>query len=58
MINQKLKDIVKILSECEEDTIKSEAGNISAGRRVRKASMSAIKELKELRALILENQKS
>ncbi len=58
MINEKLKDIVKILCECEEDTIKSEEGNISAGRRVRKASMNAIKELKELRALILENQKS
>ena len=57
MISEKLKDILQILCECEEDTEKTEAGNVSAGRRVRKASMNAIKELKELRAMILEHQK-
>jgi len=57
MINEKLKGIIEILCECTEDAEKIQAGNISAGRRVRKSSMAAIKELKELRTLILENQK-
>ena len=58
MINEKLKEIIGILCECTEDAEKSQAGNVSAGRRVRKNSMAAIKELKELRTLILENQKA
>ena len=57
MINEKLRGIIEILCECVEDAEKSQTGNVSAGRRVRKNSMSAIKELKELRTLILENQK-
>ena len=54
MIVEKLKNILKDLCESETDAQKCEAGNASAGRRLRKASMLAIKELKELRALILE----
>jgi len=57
MINQKLIEIIDILKESVIDAEKSDSGNISAGRRVRKNSMAAIKELKELRALILQNQK-
>tara|TARA_B100000085_G_scaffold261110_1_gene265169 strand:- start:252 stop:428 length:177 start_codon:yes stop_codon:yes gene_type:complete len=57
MIVQKLEEIVQKLCDCKEDTEKTEAGNVSAGRRVRKASMEIINDLKELRKLILENSK-
>ena len=57
MIVDRLKLILNKLIEAEEDAQKCEAGNASAGRRLRKASMNAIKELKELRALVLEQAK-
>ena len=57
MVTEKLKLILEELAKAESDAEKCESGNASAGRRLRKASMSAIKELKELRAMILENSK-
>ena len=57
MIVQKLEEIVEKLCNCKEDTEKTESGNVSAGRRVRKTSMEIINDLKELRKLILENSK-
>lgn len=57
MIVEKLKNILEELAQAEEDATKSETGNASAGRRLRKASMTAIKELKELRILVLEQTK-
>ena len=57
MIAEKLRVILQELAEAELDAEKCEDGNASAGRRVRKASMTAIKELKELRNLILEQTK-
>ena len=57
MIVEKLKNILEELAQAEEDATKSEEGNASAGRRVRKASMSAIRELKELRNLVLQQIK-
>ena len=57
MITERLKEILSALSAAEEDLHKCESGNASAGRRVRKVCMEAIKELKELRAIILEHSK-
>ena len=57
MITERLLAIVKELATAEADAQKCEEGNASAGRRVRKASMTAIKELKELRNLVLEKIK-
>ena len=57
MVTEKLKEIIRILCETEEDSIKSENGNVSAGRRTRKACMDAVNELKNLRKMILENSK-
>ena len=57
MITERLKTILEELATAEEDAQKCEEGNASAGRRVRKASMNAIKELKELRVMILEQIK-
>ncbi len=54
MILEKLKNILEELAKAEDDAQKVESGNASAGRRLRKASMNTIKELKELRAMILE----
>ena len=45
------------LASATEEAEKCESGNASAGRRLRKISMNAIKELKELRAVILEQSK-
>ncbi len=57
MILEKFKKILEELAKAEIDAEKSEGGNASAGRRLRKASMNAIKELKELRGLVLEHNK-
>jgi hypothetical protein len=58
MILDRFKTLLEELSEAvESDAVKCESGNASAGRRLRKASMAAIKELKEIRAAILEQQK-
>ena len=57
MITERLKTILEELASAESDAQKCEQGNASAGRRVRKASMNAIKELKELRNLVLEQIK-
>lgn len=58
MITERLKTILEELGAAEGDAQKCEEGNASAGRRVRKASMNAIKELKELRNLVLDQIKS
>ena len=57
MIVEKLKLILEELAAAEIDATKCEDGNASAGRRLRKASMNTIKELKELRAMVLEQNK-
>ena len=57
MIVEKLKVIMEELASATEEAEKCESGNASAGRRLRKISMNAIKELKELRAVILEQSK-
>ena len=57
MIVERLKEILEELAQAKEDAQKCEQGNASAGRRLRKASMTAIKELKELRTLVLEQSK-
>lgn len=57
MIVEKLKQILEELAAAEVDAEKCENGNASAGRRVRKVSMNVIKELKELRAAVLERIK-
>ena len=57
MILNKLEEILKLLESAKQDAEKSQTGNASAGRRVRKVCMEATKDLKELRSLILENIK-
>ena len=57
MITEKLNEICDALCECKEDAEKAEGGNVSAGRRTRKALMEITKSIKELRVLILENSK-
>lgn len=57
MIVERLREILDTLAAAAEDAEKCETGNASAGRRVRKICMEATKELKELRALILEQSK-
>ncbi len=51
-----LEQLQKILSELSlavRDAEKFDNGNASAGRRVRKSAMQAIKELRELRAVVM-----
>jgi len=57
MITEKLKEILNLLESAQEDASKCEKGNASAGRRLRKSSMEAINELKELRKITLERMK-
>ena len=57
MITEKLETILKELSLATSDAEKCDKGNASAGRRLRKASLDAMKALKELRAEIMEEIK-
>jgi hypothetical protein len=57
MIVERLKEIVEKLETVVPDAEKCETGNISAGRRVRKVCMDISKEIKDLRAMILEHSK-
>ena len=57
MISEKFKEILSALQEAEKDSEKCDKGNASAGRRLRKACLLAMKELKELRADIIADMK-
>ena len=54
MIKEKLQEIIGLLSESDKDTQKFDRGNATAGTRVRKQAMEAIKLLKDMRAEIIE----
>lgn len=53
MVLEKLQEILSELSLAVRDAEKFDAGNASAGRRVRSSAMAAIKELKSLRAEVM-----
>ncbi|MDB4335909.1 histone H1 [bacterium] len=57
MILENLKTLLEVLSSEENltDAAKTEQGNAAAGRRLRKACLQAIKDLKELRTEALES---
>jgi len=57
MISEKFKSILAELQEAEKDAEKCDRGNASAARRLRKVCLAAMKELKELRAEIMEDVK-
>ena len=57
MISEKFKEILAALQEAEKDSEKCDRGNASAGRRLRKACLAAMKDLKELRAEIIADMK-
>ena len=53
MVLDRLQEILSELSLAVRDAEKFDVGNASAGRRVRKSAMEAIKELKVLRAEVM-----
>ena len=57
MITEKFEKILKELNLAIEDAEKCDRGNASAGRRLRKVSLDAMKALKQLRAEIMEEIK-
>ena len=57
MITEKYEKILKDLELAKEDAEKCDKGNASAGRRLRKAALEAMKALKGLRAEIMEEIK-
>ena len=57
MITEKYEKILKDLELAKEDAEKCSKGNASAGRRLRKAALDAMKALKGLRAEIIEEIK-
>ncbi len=58
MISEKFKSILEELQEAEKDALKCDKGNASAARRLRKVCLAAMKELKELRADIIQEVKA
>lgn len=57
MVTEQFEKILKDLALATEDAEKCDKGNASAGRRLRKASLDAMKALKTLRAQIMEEIK-
>lgn len=57
MITEKYEKILKDLELASEDAEKCDKGNASAGRRLRKAALDAMKALKQLRSEIMEEIK-
>tara|TARA_E500000305_G_C3935184_1_gene194715 strand:+ start:461 stop:664 length:204 start_codon:yes stop_codon:yes gene_type:complete len=57
MISEKFKEVLAALQEAEKDSEKCDKGNASAGRRLRKACLAAMKDLKELRSHIIADMK-
>ncbi len=58
MIKEKLQEIINLLDTTDKDTEKFDRGNATAGTRVRKQAMEAIKLLKDMRAEIIEVRNS
>ncbi len=54
MIKEKLQEIIELLDQADRDTQKFDRGNATAGTRVRKSAMEAIKLLKDMRAEIID----
>ena len=54
MILEELQQILSELSLAVRDAEKFDKGNASAGRRVRKSAMNAMKQLKEMRSHVME----
>ncbi len=54
MIKERLEEIIEILAEADKDTQKFDRGNATAGTRVRKTAMEAIRMLKDVRSEIIE----
>ena len=54
MIKDRLQEIIELLDDTDRDTQKFDRGNATAGTRVRKAAMEAIKLLKDMRSEIIE----
>ena len=58
MIKDRLSEVLELLESAGKDTDKFDRGNSTAGTRVRKNAMEAIKLLKEMRAEIIEVRNS
>jgi len=58
MIKDRLTEILELLESAGKDTDKFDRGNATAGTRVRKNAMEAIRLLKEMRAEIIEVRNS
>jgi hypothetical protein len=54
MIKERLQEIIELLDQTDRDTQKFDRGNATAGTRVRKQAMEAIRLLKDMRSEIIE----
>ncbi len=54
MIKERLQEIIELLDQADRDTQKFDRGNATAGTRVRKQAMEAIRLLKDMRSEIIE----
>ncbi len=54
MIKERLQEIIELLDQADRDTQKFDRGNATAGTRVRKQAMAAIRLLTDMRSEIIE----
>ncbi len=58
MLESKLSELIESLQLALRDASKFDRGNASAGVRVRKDLMKAVKDIKEVRQFVLDEKKS
>jgi hypothetical protein len=56
MTEERLTEIVTLLNEAQEDCVKFDKGNATAGTRVRKTAQEVIHALKDLRKLVQDTK--
>lgn len=54
MVEEKIKDLLSNIEKILRDASKFDRGNFSAGVRVRKDLMAAVKQIKDVRQEVLE----
>jgi hypothetical protein len=54
MIEEKISEVIEILCAAQADAGKFDAGNASAGTRIRKTAQDAVHALKDLRKTVSE----
>ncbi|MCW4031014.1 MAG: hypothetical protein NWE80_01475 [Candidatus Bathyarchaeota archaeon] len=58
MVNEQIEELIKKVSLLKKDAEKCDKGNASAATRLRKDLMALIKDMKDVRQVVLDQRKA